>query len=79
VITAYINEALERARYEQLEDGSYCATVPGLRGVIAIGRRLEECRDDLSSVVEDWGPFRVANGLAIPRLGKVTIRVQRAG
>lgn len=78
MITRYIEKALERARYEALEDGSYCATVPGLRGVVALGRGLEECRRALAEVTEEWILVRVARGLAIPKLGGVTIRVKRA-
>ena len=40
MIRAYTDAALERARYTQLEDGSYCAEVRGLRGAIATGATL---------------------------------------
>jgi predicted RNase H-like HicB family nuclease len=79
MITKYLSKALERARYEVLEDGSFCATVPGLRGVVALGRGVEECRCELADVVEEWILVRVARGLAVPRLGGVTIKVRRAG
>jgi predicted RNase H-like HicB family nuclease len=79
MITKYLDKALERASYELLEDGSFCATVRGLRGVIALGQSLEECRRELAEVVEEWVLVRVARGLAIPRLGGVTIKVRRAG
>jgi predicted RNase H-like HicB family nuclease len=79
MITAYIAKALARARYEVLEDGSYCATVPGLRGVIALGRGVEECRRELAEVVEEWILVRVSRGLAVPKLGGATIKVRRAG
>lgn len=79
MITKYIDQALQRAHYEPLEDGSFCATVRGLRGVIAIGRTVEECRAGVADVVEEWILVRVARGLSIPRLGDVTIKVRRAG
>jgi predicted RNase H-like HicB family nuclease len=79
MITKYIDKALARARYEALEDGSFCATVPGLRGVVALGIGVEECRRELAEVVEEWVLVRVARGLDIPRLGGVTIKVRRAG
>jgi len=59
-------------------DGGFCATVRGLRGVIAVGRTLEDCRTELAEVVEEWILVRVARGLAIPKLGGVSIRVKRA-
>lgn len=79
MITRYIDKALERARYDVLEDGSFCATVPGLRGVVALGSGVEECRRELAEVVEEWILVRVARGLAVPRLGGVVIKVRRAG
>jgi predicted RNase H-like HicB family nuclease len=79
MISRYLGEALHRAHYEPLEDGGYFATVRGLRGVIAQGQTLEACRSQLSEVVEGWILVRVAKGLAIPRLGRVSIRVLRAG
>lgn len=78
MITKYIEKALERAHYDALEDGSFCATVRGLRGVIAIGRGVEECRRQLAEVVEQWILVRVAQGLDVPRLGGVVIKVRRA-
>jgi hypothetical protein len=35
MFSEYIGAALRRAKYESLENGSYMATVKGLRGVIA--------------------------------------------
>lgn len=79
MITKYIEKALQKANYEPLEDGSFCATVPGLRGVIALGRGVEECRHELAEVVEEWVLVRVARGLSVPKLGGVSVRVKRAG
>jgi hypothetical protein len=78
MIVQYIAKALERARFERLEDGSVCGTVRGLRGVIAIGRNTRECRLRLQEVVEEWILVRVAQGLSVPKLDGVTVRVRRA-
>jgi len=78
MITKYLDKALARAKYEPLDDGSYCATVPDLRGVIAIGTGVEECRRELAEVIEAWILVRVARGLSVPPLGGVTIKVRRA-
>lgn len=79
MITKYIQKALERARYEQLENGSLCATVPGLRGVMTIGRDLDQCRTELAEVVEEWILVRVARHLDVRKLGGITVKVRRAG
>jgi predicted RNase H-like HicB family nuclease len=43
--------------------------------VLATGKTLEACRDELAEVVEEWVLVRVAKGLRVPRLGKVSVRV----
>jgi predicted RNase H-like HicB family nuclease len=79
MIRSYLDRALARARYSELEDGSYCAVVPGLRGVIATGQTLERCRAALQEVIEEWILVRVARGLDVPTLGGLKIRVRKAG
>ena len=79
MITRYLDAALRRARYAPLvEDGSYCATVHGLRGVIATGATLEACRDQLADVIEEWILVRVARRLYVPALGRAKIEVRKA-
>ena len=78
MIRSYLDEAVKRARYTQLEDGSYCAEVRGLRGPIATGDTLEACRTTLQEVVEEWLLVRVSRGLDVPALGRVTVRVRKA-
>lgn len=71
----YIQAALRRAKYETLEDDTYMATVNGLRGVIAIGESIEECREDLIGVIEGWIALRLKMGDMIPAIDGVTIDV----
>jgi predicted RNase H-like HicB family nuclease len=78
VIARYIDKALRRARYEEVDPGVYCATVPGLRGVLATAGTLESCRDQLAEVIEEWVLVRVARGLSVPSLGGVTVAVKKA-
>ena len=79
MIRDYLDAALTRARYTQLDAGSYAAEVRGLRGVIATGRTIEACRKSLEAVVEEWVLVRVARGLTIPSLGGAKIRIRKAG
>ena len=75
MFSEYIQAALARAKYEPIEKGDYCATVPGLRGVIATGETIEECRRDLIEVLEGWIALRLRLGMAIPPIGGKTIEV----
>jgi predicted RNase H-like HicB family nuclease len=54
MLTAYINEAMARASYKILEDGTYFGEIPGLTGVWANESTLEECRRVLQEVFEEW-------------------------
>jgi len=68
VLSDYVQTVLELAEYDTLEDGSYVATVEGLRGVIAIGDSIEECRRDLIEVIEGWIALRMRFGAEIPMI-----------
>jgi predicted RNase H-like HicB family nuclease len=53
-LTAYIEAALELARYDKLEDGSFSGEIPKLKGVAAFGKTLRDCEKELRSTLEDW-------------------------
>lgn len=74
MISEYIQAALERARYEIINDQEpYYGEVRELPGVWASGATLEECRRQLVDVIESWIVVRLRNGMAIPPLGDSTI------
>lgn len=54
MLTEYIRAAMRHAMYEILEDGTYYAEIPHLRGVFANQKTLEACREELKSVLEGW-------------------------
>jgi len=68
MFSEYIAAALRHAKYEALEDGTFMATVDGLRGVIAIGDTVEECREDLIQVIEGWIALGLRMGHPIPSI-----------
>jgi len=74
MIGEYIQAALERARYELIDDAEpYYGEVRELPGVWASGATLEDCRRELVEVIEGWIIVRLRNGLDIPPLGDHTI------
>jgi predicted RNase H-like HicB family nuclease len=77
MFSEYIESALRRAKYEPLENGTYMATVDGLRGVIATGETIETCRVDLIEVIEEWITIRLQRGLDIPALDGHVISVSQ--
>jgi predicted RNase H-like HicB family nuclease len=65
----YIAAALERAKYEIIEDPEpYYASVPGLQGVWATGKTFEECRRELISTIEGWIVLGLRMGHPIPSI-----------
>lgn len=77
---AYITGALHRARYEILEDdGSFYGEIPGFEGVYANATTLEECRDELEEVLEEWVLFRVSQDLPLPEVDGKQLRIRRVG
>jgi predicted RNase H-like HicB family nuclease len=54
ILTGYIDCALSRAEYDKLEYGTFSGRIPGCKGVIAFGKTLRECENELQSILEDW-------------------------
>ncbi len=74
MIREYLDAAMQRARYELIEDEDpFYGEVSELQGVWATGKTLEECRQNLADVVDGWILIRLSRGLSIPPLGEVRI------
>ncbi|MFW6115253.1 MAG: type II toxin-antitoxin system HicB family antitoxin [Thermodesulfobacteriota bacterium] len=54
ILTGYVESALSQAEYDKLEDGTYSGRIPLCKGVIAFGKTLRECEEELRSTLEDW-------------------------
>jgi len=75
MIIEYIEEALKKARYEIIKDEEpYYGEVKELPGVWATGKTLEECRENLREVIEDWIIISLKKNLPIPKLGNYEIK-----
>lgn len=66
VLTQYVEKAMAQAHYEIMENGRYWGEVPALRGVWAEGETLEQCRQTLREVLEDWLLVGLRLGHTIP-------------
>ena len=78
MIRQYVDEALRLAKYNKLDDGTFCGEADALRGVLATAATLEQCRDQLAEVVEEWVLVRVSRGLDVPPLAGIVVKVQTA-
>ncbi|MBI2446542.1 MAG: type II toxin-antitoxin system HicB family antitoxin [Parcubacteria group bacterium] len=68
MLSEYIAKKLKEAIYEILKDGTYFGKIPGLKGVWANTKNLEDCREELRSALEDWLLFKIKDGDSIPEL-----------
>lgn len=63
----YISKYLNKAKYEMIDGGKrFYGGIKELRGVWAVGRTLEECRENLASSLEGWLILRLRKNLPIP-------------
>lgn len=78
VLTRYIHEAMRRARYKTLDDGTCFGEIPGLAGVWANEATIETCREVLQEVLEEWLVLKIRDNDSIPRLGRVALSCKAA-
>ena len=78
-LSAYIEAALELARYDKLEDGSFVGEIPKLKGVAAFGRSLRECENELRSTLEDWILVGLKLGHRLPVLAGIDLNKVQHG
>ncbi len=68
MLNEFIAKKLKDAQYKLLEDGSYFGEIPGIRGVWANAKSLEDCREELREVLEDWLLLKVHEQEKVPGL-----------
>lgn len=79
MIQAYIRTAMEHAHYEILpDDGTFYGEIPECVGVYANAATLEQCRDELEDVLEEWILFRVYKDLPVPVIEGNEIKIRKA-
>ena len=77
MLTKYIQAALRHAKYEILDDdGSFYGEIPACNGVYANATTLEECREQLEEVLEEWILFRVYQHLPLPVVDEVELTIK---
>lgn len=76
MIFEYIQEALKKAEYKRLDNGTWFSEIPGFQGVWANAKTVEECRYELQEVLEEWLVFKIRDRDPIPEIEGVEIRVK---
>lgn len=73
VLTEYIDNAMIRAEYDKLDDGTFSGRIPICKGAIAFGATLTQCQDELRSTLEDWILVGLKLGHAFPVIGGINL------
>jgi predicted RNase H-like HicB family nuclease len=73
MLTMYINQAIKKAFYEILEDGTFYGKIPDCQGVCANATTLESCRQELQEVLEGWMILGLRLGHTLPIIYNINI------
>lgn len=77
MLVNYLRAAMRQATYEMLsDDGSFYGEIPRCVGVYANETTLEECRDVLEEVLEEWILFRIHRNLDLPVFDGLEIKIR---
>lgn len=78
MISEYLQAAIHQAHYELMENGRFFGSIPACKGCWADGANLEECRDELVSVLEDWVLLGLQLGDQLPVINGLDLNPQPA-
>ena len=74
MFTKYVEKAMQKAKYELLEDGTFYGEIPGFQGVWGNAATLEACREDLQGSLEAWLIVGLwMNDETLPKMGKLDL------
>lgn len=76
MLTSYITAAMQRARYELLDDqpaGPHYGEIPGFAGVWANGATYDDCREELQRVLEGWIVLGLRLGHVLPTIDGIDL------
>jgi predicted RNase H-like HicB family nuclease len=62
MLIEYVDEAMSKAQYDKLEDGSYYGKIPQCPGVVALAETLYKCERELRSALEGWLIVKLRHG-----------------
>ena len=66
MLSDFIEKKLKSARYKLLKDRTYFGEIPGLKGVWANAKNLEDCRKELKEVLEGWLILKIHDREEVP-------------
>jgi predicted RNase H-like HicB family nuclease len=75
MLTQYIEGAMRKARYKLLANGEgIFGEIPGFKGLWVSAKTLENCRDELQSMLEEWLLVKLRhNDDDLPKVGGIDL------
>jgi predicted RNase H-like HicB family nuclease len=73
MLIQYIDKAMRKAIYDKLEDGSFSGRIPRCPGVIAFGKTLSQCQEELMSSLEGWLIVKIRHGDKLPVIDRINL------
>jgi hypothetical protein len=73
-----LEEALDQAIYDRLDDGGYAGRIPACLGVVALAPSLRQCERELRSTLEDWVLLGIKLDHWLPVLGGIDLNQEPA-
>ena len=68
MISDYIQNKLKTASYKVLKNNTYFGEIKSIKGVWSNAKTLEQCREELKEVLEDWVVLQIKSGNKIAGL-----------
>lgn len=69
---------MRKAKYEILEDNEgFYGEISGFQGVYSNAGTLEECRNLLEEVLEEWVLLNIADNTPLPEVGGINLKISR--
>ncbi len=69
ILSEYIEQAMELATYDKLEDDTFSGRIPQCKGVIAFATTLRECENEFRLTLEEWILIGLKLGHPFPVIG----------
>lgn len=76
ILTGYVDQLMNQAVYDKLDDGTFSGRIPTCKGVISFGDTLRECDDELRSTLEDWVLVGLKLGHNLPVINDIDLNTR---
>ncbi len=78
MLSQYIQAAMRQAKYKILpDDEGFYGEIPGFQGVWANAETLEDCREELAEVLEEWIFLHLSDNTPLPVVNGLKLSVER--